>query len=188
MKNIFKSKMLLVSLLAILIIGIGGTYAYIRFFASGGDNVIVSGCLKLSFNEGQGLNLSDSQPVSDDIGLSSDPYNFTVTNSCSLDADYKVSINVLNSSSEGNDSKIKLSLDDGSSPIQNPTMVGSLTENVLAEPVDGVVKSYLLDSGVIGVGESKTYNLRMWIDNDVEDFSGKFDTKIITEATVLGDK
>lgn len=183
-----KKKILLVifGFLTILVLGVGISYAYLTFSIDLGDSIINSSCLKLSLTESEGLDLSSSACVSDEYGKTLTPYTFSITNTCEVDADYSVSLNLVNSSLLDNASKVKLYLT-GDNQIE-PIFVNKLPSYDLASSVEGVQKTYLLDSGLLQKDASKSYELRMWIDQDVTSFTGTFDTKIIVESSVYNSK
>ena len=168
-----------ISLIAVVLLVIGISYAYIELQGKE-SNLINAGCLKLSLTEGDNINLVGAVPIEDSEGETSDPYTFTIENTCTLDAEYNVTLNVLDTSTLANTSKTKVFLE-GDADIAS-TLMSSLTETTLTDPPVNVIKTYLLDTGVIAVGETKTYDLRLWIDYDATSYPGTFDTKIIVDA------
>lgn len=139
---------------------------------------INTGCLKVDMVDEGSLNIENAMPETDESGLSSDPYVYTITNSCTTAAFYTTTINVMNTSNLDNISKMKVALD-GDSYLA-PTIEGNLEE---IESVDsettGISKTYKLDEGYLKIGETKTFNLRTWIDYDVTDITGGLENKII---------
>ena len=177
-------KNVLFGVLGVLLLIGGVTYAYITFSVEGEEtNLIKAGCLKFSMTETAGLSLGNSAPMADDAGLLTSPYSFTITNQCNTIAKYNTTFNVLNSSNIDNIGKTKVALA-GSSSV-SPILVSNLPIFALNEKPDDVSSSYLLDNGYLDVGESKTFNLRMWIDYDVTSYTGTFDSKIIIEASAV---
>ena len=137
-----------------------------------------TGCLKVDMTDEGSLNIENAMPEPDESGLSSDPYTYTITNSCSVDAYFTTTLNVMNTSNLDNLSKVKVALE-GDSYLE-PTMISNLeTGELLDDSVTGVSKTYVLDEGYLKVGESKTFELRTWIDYDVTSISGGLETKII---------
>ena len=137
-----------------------------------------TGCLKVSMTDNGNVSITNAAPQKDENGLQNTPYTYTLTNTCTVDASYITTINVLNGSNMDNVSKIKVSLS-GDTYVE-PTIESNLPETELVDESETtVVKSYVLDEGTLAVGESKTFNLRTWIDYDVTEITGGVQNKII---------
>lgn len=190
MKNVGKLKLtntvkLLIYIgIALVLIG-GASFAYLNFFIEGEEtNLVKAGCLEVSLTEKNNLNLTNQAPMSDDEGKEGVPYTFTLTNTCNLEAYYETSFNILTTSTEGNEDKVKLYLT-GDNYFE-PSLVSSFRIVELIDKPSDVSTSYLIDSGYLKQGQSKTFNLRMWIDYDVTSFDGSFDARVI--VTSVADK
>lgn len=169
------------SILILLALIVGFSYARINIKVNAEKtNLIEAGCLKVSLTDNGNLNLANSIPVSDAIGVDSDPYIFTITNECTLTAYYETTFNILNTSNSENLSKVKLNLT-GDSYVA-PTQISSLSSATMFETYNNISNSYLLDSGYLRAGDSKTFKLRMWIKEEVTEYSGALDTKIIVNS------
>ena len=143
---------------------------------------IQTGCLKVDMTDNGNLNITNAAPMTNESGLTSNPYTYTITNSCTVDASFTATLNIMSGSNLDNLSKIKVTLD-GDSYLA-PTMISNLTETELVDSSESsVVKTYSLDTGYLKVGESKTFDLRTWIDYDVESISGGLESKIIILST-----
>ena len=143
---------------------------------------IQTGCLKVDMTDNGNLNITNAAPMTNESGLTSNPYTYTITNSCTVDASFTATLNIMSGSNLDNLSKIKVALD-GDSYLA-PTMISNLTETELVDSSESsVVKTYSLDTGYLKVGESKTFDLRTWIDYDVESISGGLESKIIILST-----
>lgn len=186
MNNKKKILVVICCLFVVLALVIGVSYAYLTFSIDLGDNIIKSDCLKLTLTEGEGIDLSASAGVEDETGKTLSPYTFSITNVCKVSADYSVSLNLVDSSLVDNAKKVKINLS-GDKTIE-PIFVNNLPSYDLATSVEGVQKTYLLDSGSLDKGATKNYELRMWIDKDVTSFTGNFNTKIIVESTISNSK
>ena len=174
-------KNILIFALTTLLLVVGISYAYINFSVEGTKaNLIKAGCLKFSFAETTGLSLGNSAPMADKTGLASSPYTFTITNTCSSEAYYTTTFNILDDSNTDNISKVKVALGGDSNVL--PTLITDLEQVELQETPTNVIETYLLDTGYLAVDEAKTFDLRMWIDYDVTSFEGLFNSKIIIEA------
>ncbi len=158
------------------------SYAYITFTASGSDNLIKAGCLKINvLSEGTGINIPDGVPTTDEDGLKQTPYTITIKNTCNIVANYTTTLNAINDSNLSNRSKIKVAI--SGSVTKEPTLLSYYSLATLDEKPDYVQQSYLIESGELGINEERTYNLKMWIDYNAKEFTGSFESKIIIEAT-----
>lgn len=64
------------------------------------DNVVEVGCFSIEFVDNSSkINLQNTYPVSDEKGLKGTPYTFTITNTCTIDDSYIVTLNTLQSAS-----------------------------------------------------------------------------------------
>ena len=169
------------SILILLALIVGFSYARINIkVKSDKTNLIESGCLKVSLKDNGNINLSNSMPVSDAYGVDSDPYIFTITNECTLTAYYETTFNILNTSNSENLSKVKINLT-GDSYVA-PTQISLLSSATMFEAYSNISNSYLLDSGYLPAGDSKTFMLRMWIKEEVTEYTGALNTKIIVNS------
>ncbi len=177
-----------VSIFAVLVVSMGSAFAVFTSFASSKDyNEVVVGTLKIKYtaenNEAGGygdkINLSDAFPEDDATGKARNPYKFTITNEGTLPAEYTVSIKddqEMIDEEQCEDlqldkSKVKISIDGQEAKL-------------LSELKDATGENYIIDSGNLGTGESKTYEIRMWISNDAgNEVLGKhFHGKIVIDG------
>ena len=174
-----KVKITLIGIIGIIILLIGVSFAAFSSDLAGVQiQSMQTGCLKVDMTDNGSVNMTNEAPTSDEDGLTKTPYTYTLTNTCTTDAFYTTTINVMNSSNLDNISKIKVSLE-GDSYLA-PTIESNLEE---MESVDtsetGISKTYKLDEGYLKVGETKTFNLRTWIDYDVTSITGGLENKVI---------
>ncbi len=154
------------------------------------ENVITSGCFEIEFTEGENskINLDNQYPISDQKGLKLKPYTFTITNKCTVKANYTVYLNVMKITTNEKtnimgsipDSNIKYSLKKvGASGTVANSLISEKTTNPdtsAFQDHNNISKSYILDEGVLNGatatedgsitadGGSVTYELRLWID------------------------
>ena len=195
---------LVVSLIAITGIIVGVSYA---FFSIGGSqeqaNNFTSGCLNISLTSNSAsINLTNTYPITDIEGLETTSYDFTITNTCSSETNYRINLESLNKqiNSLGAD-YIKVAL--SSDTVDN--VISKLSSNTSVTPeIDGAYESYNLYTGTLKGEESKTYHLKLWIDYDAtkEEAANKTyqskinviasstidDSEILTSEEILFDK
>ena len=129
-------------------------------------SLVESGCFSTDFSEVNSISLSNSYPISDDKGMSSTPYQFTITNTCTVDAKYEVNFEVLANSTLSSN-YVKLAIDNKKDILsnyesKNPTIEGALSSSNIA-------------NGWLKPEQSVTYNLRLWIEEatTIEQGEGK---------------
>ena len=178
-----------IGLLITVTILIGVTYAYYRLYKTQtNDNVIgTRSCLDTSFTEDTSeIILSDAFPIDDSDGLQEDPFSFTLTNNCdsyvnvqiTLYSEYRTST----SSTYLKDDYVKVNLSPkgltkASSDILNTLSLGD---------IDTTRKGYILEETGLKGNETKSYDLRLWIDANTTNEQGLNKTwkgKIIVTVT-----
>ena len=148
------------------------------------------------------INLTNTYPITDIEGLETTSYDFTITNTCSSETNYRINLESLNKqiNSLGAD-YIKVAL--SSDTVDN--VISKLSSNTSVTPeIDGAYESYNLYTGTLKGEESKTYHLKLWIDYDAtkEEAANKTyqskinviasstidDSEILTSEEILFDK
>ncbi len=166
------------------------------------ENEMEVGCFSIGFSEqSESIKLDNTYPVIDSVGLNTNPYTFTITNTCTINNNYVLTLNTL-STNTLDVSKIKYALYKSSE--EKPEVGSKLSrinndlENIM---VENLGTSYILDNGVLsggtkvdGVvsgGEEVTYNLYLWIDdiagNEVEGQTFEASINVINVATESND-
>lgn len=179
-KNTVSIKLLLFSLITLVAIG-GASYGlFVTKGTQTGTDTITSGCFSTSFTDGNSINMTNAVPTSDTNGLSSTPYTFTITNTCTVKASYTIQLSSLADSF--NDSNIKVSVDGLTAKLL--TGYTATTENLESE----YSHSYILATGTLAQNASTTYNVRIWLDesttyDDVSGSSWQGQIKIVNVAT-----
>ena len=69
---------------------------WVKDMVANQDNVVEVGCFSIKFEDQDSISLKNTYPVSDDKGLQGTPYTFTVTNTCTVDSEFKITLNTLN--------------------------------------------------------------------------------------------
>ena len=169
-------------MLAILTVGIGiclmtyQSYALWVATFSGGENIVNVGCFSVEFKEDTNpISLNNTYPVSDAKGLTTIPYTFTITNTCTVDASYNITLNTINTNTMTKD-MIKYAIHSSSEtrPSTGINLGTNTNYNTSTEELDitNLDESIILASGKLkgkssaeaNDGVSVTYNLYLWMD------------------------
>ena len=180
MKKKRKIELLVLSLALVLSMIISISYAYYYYETKqDGNNLAKSSCFKLSLEDKNEISLLDAIPISDDEAATLVPYEFTIKNVCNLAANYDVNIEELNSSTL-NDSFVRYKLDNNASEILGYQDNSGM---IINEDVD---VSKTIDSAILLPGEERTYDLRLWLDeNSTIDAANKdFSSKVVVTASL----
>lgn len=168
-----KYQKMTIALLVILILFLGGAYAWLALSLQGKqtNNVIVGNLsLKLD-NNSEGIYLDDAYPVSDEVGLSSNPYAFSLTNDGNIPSSYTIYLD----DEEIEDSLIRMNED----YIKYSLVRNGVRQNIKFLSTTNTKLGRVLDSGVLESGQTNEYDLRLWIASETENdvmttiFSGR---------------
>ncbi len=180
-----RKKLLFILIILLTIMSILGiSYASWLFTSKQRNfNTLGSKCFELTMtNESEGITLNKTYPISDEEGLSTTGYTFTIKNTCNTYATYEVNLeDMLVSEGEKRLSSeyIKVSVNDGT-----PVNLKNLEEK--ESHLEEADKSYELTSGSLGPEEEKTYTIKLWMDYDTpaieETMNATFLSKISIEA------
>ncbi|HIS38939.1 MAG TPA: hypothetical protein IAB45_05460 [Candidatus Onthousia faecavium] len=176
MKN--KKIIIIFSIVLILVLVLGLTYAYFRTTLNGGDQIVKIDTLDLILNEtSEGINLDTAIGVSDSKGMSLTPSTFTLVNRGDKAVDYTIYLDDMeidNTDTRIDDRYLKYNLN------KNGTDSGAtLLTSIGANP------NRILDSGTIEGGDTNTYSLNLWITDEVDgNYSGQvFKGKLRVEVS-----
>jgi hypothetical protein len=161
---------------------VGFSYAYWRktIIQANPNTVTTLSCLSTTITDTtSAINLVDEYAITDEEGMTKTPYTFTITNGCTNYV--KVAINLESLSTSTLDaSHIKASLN--TSGVSYP-IVGLLSNKSTATATNSGATSYVLNTGVyLAPNASKSFDLRVWIDNDTSSADGMnkvFNGKIV---------
>lgn len=161
-----EKKQVMSLLLVICLVGIvllGTSYAWLSVTKEGENNVgITAGTLNLEFDDNGSdvITLAGSLPKSDSEALSGDSYNFKITNTGNIPSNYTIYMDDVELSageSRIDDKFIKYSLTKNSEE-SNASLLSSIT------PDEKMAKQIAFSS--LKEGESDTYSLRIWLDEE----------------------
>ena len=118
-------KIIIILLILLMLVGVLGTsFAYWAMVSTQMDqNIASSKCFKVIItNESDAITLTNMHPISDDEGLKSSSYSFTIENTCDTYAMYQVNLeDILDDTitKRLNNKYIKISLNDGTPKVLN---------------------------------------------------------------------
>jgi len=178
MKN-KKTKIAIIGIIALILVTIGLTYAYwLVTKTQNNENVISSGCLNVSISsEANDIALSNQFPISDEDGMKLVPYTFTVTNNCNTSVDYQIALEAIGEESASISSKaLKVALNDNAGLLSSYAEVDTTVEGAYEARRLGF--SRLSAKG--SEGDSDSYELRIWIDEEasISEMNKTFKSKI----------
>ncbi len=163
-------------LVVLLIVVLGVTvssYAYLRTQTSQSNSNIIKTleCLSVSITGNNEINLINAYAISDEEGKATTPYTFTVKNDCTTSVVATIKLKS-QSNSTLDYQYIKYAF--------NNTLEDNQTVAILNEETKILASNVILDNEA-----SKTYELRLWIDEDTTWENGKdkiYSGKIEIEA------
>ena len=156
----------------LLIVTVGTSYALFNVLVkSDKDTEIIAGTFKVNFEDGNEIILNNASPMSDEEGLNTTGYKFTVDNSGTIDAKYNVSLEERDSKEMTLDKKyVKYSIKENDGSWSEP----QLLSNGLVLRKDKLLATSMKD----------TYELKLWLsENAPNETQGKrFDAKVVISA------
>ena len=154
-----KIKKQLFALALVLLVLLGGTYAWLTLQVTGEKtNVLRAGTLSLVLDDttSEGIKLEKAVPISDEKGKTGTEYTFTLQNKGTKAASYTIYLDDVAleaSETRMDDSKVKYQLTKNSN--ETVALLNTLSDKIL-------------DSGEIAGSTTNTYSLRVWIDSAAE--------------------
>lgn len=183
--NTKRKIILVISIIGVILCVSGITYSFLRYGQTQTNSNVVTtlDCLNISISSDnkEQIELSNAYPISDEEGLSTDPYTFTISNECNdTPVNLSIKLEELKINNQLNSGNIKVSLegDNGST--------GILSSYESATPfLSNDNKSYTLANTVITAGGQTTYSLKLWIDEKttIEALNKVFNGKIVVSAS-----
>ena len=179
MRSGYKVTLGILTIMILVTMTIGTSYSYYSVAKTQEDpNVLTSTCFDISYTEGTNgsIKLDATYPMSDEDAISKiTPYEFTITNTCTTEnatdpVNYEITLNtLLNPASTLPLNLVKYRLDQTtpSATTGTSTLVSNANQYNLDATIkseNGIDASYELASGTLNPGESKTFNLYLWID------------------------
>ena len=179
-----KRKTIILSSLGVLLLislVIGISYAYWLFRTNQTSvNTIGTSCLNVTLTDvTSAIKLEDTYPISDEDGMATTPYTFTITNTCDSFISYEVLLGVTEDTTM-NSAYLDAVLD--------YNQVQTLdTYPDFDSTLEGYKEVKVLQKGSLSGEDEATYNLRLWMDKDVtslDSMNKVFEGKIIISAVL----
>ena len=174
-----KTRIAIISVVALLLVLLGVTYAYwLVTKTQTGQNVVSSACLDITLdNESAAINLTSQYPATDVEGMKLTPYTFTVTNNCNTSVEYQVVLESIGTEANAvSPSALKVALD---------TKYDLLSNKATVEPtISGAYRAHRLGYGSLTAtgseGSSVSHSVRIWIDENapISEMNKTFQSKI----------
>ena len=160
-ENKNKTLLIILGTLIVTFTVIGVSYAVWRLILSQTNkNSLATTCFSVSMTDSNAISLEKAYPIIDEEGKKLTPYTFTITNNCDSYVKYEVNLELLNTSTLTNMDYIKLMLDD-----ESPAVISSY--DVTTKTISDATTAYKIKTGYLDANESKTYNLKLWVDESV---------------------
>lgn len=187
MRKGYKITLSVLTIMILITITIGTSYSYYSVSDVQSDpNTLASTCFNINYTDNNVIKLNNTYPMSETNALRLTPYSFTIENTCDAGNQtikYDISLNTLTTSPSTLTSSLNYKLN-RTAPTAVTGTTGTLTTPYALNPnvktSEGVDSSYALETGgTLAPGESKTYNLYLWINenagNDImaQTFTGK---------------
>lgn len=179
-----KILIIVVGILLIIGIGIGVSYAWwTHTISQEGINTIQSTCLEIALEDENSITLEKAYPITDEEAEKLPPYTFTITNKCPTMIEYDVNLDIMESSSRLSSSYVAIEFNGNEKKLLSTLeSVETSYPGVDYVPVEG----RYITSGELGANESKTYTIKLWMDESVtveDDAMNKsFISKVVVTA------
>ena len=185
-RNILVLTVLLIGVVAI----IGVSYALWSLnLIQTGQNDIASSCFNITFTDKNNISLQKAYPILDEDGKKLTPYEFTITNTCDSYASFNVNLEVLNTTTLTNNDAVKVMISSKTGATEKEINTNLLSSyKTTTKTLDNAKTSFNLTTGYLNAEESKTYTLRLWLDENVDMNTegvqnAKFSSKVVVTTS-----
>ena len=190
MKEKYKKKtkifLLIIGIITIIGVALGVSYALWTHTAyQESINKITSNCLQVIIEdvENSAISLKNAYPLTKEEAKSLVPYTFRVKNTCNLAVSYSVNLEILEVENQLSSEYIHTNF--------NEKKIQKLKEYTSVEPTyeennKKAIEAYELTTDSLGIGESKTYTLKLWLDENVTMEDDVMNKNLIGKISVTG--
>ena len=187
-RNILVIVVLLIGVVAI----IGVSYALWSLnLTQTGKNDIASSCFNITFTDKNNISLQKVYPILDEDGKKLTPYEFTITNNCDSYASFNVNLEVLSTTTLTNNDAVKVMISSKTGATETEINTNLLSSyKTTTKTLNNAQTAFNLTTGYLNAKESKTYTLRLWLDENVDmNTKGvqntKFSSKVVVTASYV---
>ena len=187
-RNILITIVLLIGIIAI----IGVSYAlWVLNLTQTGQNNIASSCFNITFTDKDNISLQKAYPILDEEGKKLTPYEFTITNTCDSYASFNVNLEVLNTTTLTNNDAVKVMISSKTGDAETEITTSLLSNyQTTTKTLYNAKTSFNLTTGYLNAKESKTYTLRLWLDENVDMNTegvqnAKFSSKVVVTTSYI---
>ena len=199
MRNSYKITLSVLTIMILITITIGTSYSYYSIAAEQTNpNEISTSCFNITFSENTNSFISlnsDNRyayPMSEATALSKlTPYEFTIENTCttansSIDTKYVVLLSTLTTTTSNLTGYINYKINQtlpttitGTTKLLTTETYNNLPAEIIT--ANNLDTNYILETGTLEPGASKTFNLYLWIKDDADNtvMSKNFTGKIL---------
>lgn len=162
------------TLFFLVVLVLGFTYAVFSFSQAGKvENKITTGTLLMTVTDSKDLALTNASPMSDSAAMATAAYTFTVKNTGTLPAKYRLRF-VKDEADYPNGS----SASSKSNYIKYGVKIGSATATATVRHIDDN-SGIIVTDRTLAAGASESYSIWLWIDNTTNIATENFDTTTI---------
>ena len=140
-----------------------------------GSNTILGSCLEIELEEELdendepiiGITMEKAWPMSDEDGMASKGYTFTVKNKCDEDVNYEIVLETLKIAAPDNkmpDNFVKVRLDNGG--VKRVSELEEIDNDSKATYASNIDSTHKLFTGTVSKNSPKTHTIRQWISSD----------------------
>ena len=169
--------------ICVLVIVMAVSYAYIAYYnRQKGINVIESECIQIEMEElSDAINLKGAYPISNESVEKLKPFTFKLTNTCTMNVDYNINLEVLEVENRMPSHNVGIKLDEE----EIKTLTAEIETKVIETEEYQAVESYRLGTSSLKPKESKTHNLKVWLHESADNASQNkvFQSKVVIEGT-----
>lgn len=168
-------KYVIIAIIAMFALAATASYGFYQLTLTSKSGVdMVAGNLSTSFLDGDAISLTNSVPISDSDGLSTNGYTFTVKNTGNVDSNYNVYLNLGTYTLPLANIKFSISSNDSYS---SPVLLSTFTPDS-----EGKINVY---SGSLTAGSSASHTIKLWIDSNSDNSvsSKEFNAVISVKST-----
>lgn len=166
--KVYKKIILLIVFLIAITCGL--TYGFFSITYKGDEKVkVVAGIFQVEFKESNTINLENATPMTDNEGMQTDEYEFSIENTGDIDARYNIGFEENNITGNTIDKKyIKYSIKEDNGEWSSPQLLSN-----------GLM---IRNERILNTGEKVNYKLKMWL---IEEASNEVEGKTFSAKVIV---